>query len=1212
VKQTILLAGSRRECVVSGRSIRWLCLLFCLGARMLVADAPFLDPVIAPVTRTLIDAAIKEARTSGDVDVSPPRALLYKGLMLFQNEDYLATIPYLEEALRQDPTLMGAWEALGWAYWRTDQKEKAVRHFEAFRRLMPNQALPYSVLAQYAILIQDWKMADANFRKALEINPDQYDLRNWYAQNMMRLGRDLEAEQLLKQLIQEDPDRVDIMITLAQLLYFQQRYEDSAELWTRVLKQLPDNAKFMVELARIQMVLGNLEEADQLCVTALEREPDLYSALMLRADLADIGDMAGASVERLEAVIRATRDAPMRATLRERLAIRCHAFNDRQPGTFPPSYILDQLAQAVQEDPKNVYLALTYSEYCLVFKQYHEARKWARLVLEAFNRHSLRAKEVYFECALGEGLYDEADQILDDLYSAYDPSDPMRKYHQARVDLFRGRYVEAMARLDEMEAQAEKGAVLTLLYHGLTESDWLPRTSVRRLYEHLFALKQAGFTFVSPTDIPALIGAKNGVSPAEDAARDDADDADDAREAVPLPARLIDSLRYSFTGERKFKRVSPQKQMREKYRPPVKNVAVTFDDGLRSSFDLGTPVAEDLGVPFGMFVIAWRADYEPSVVSWEAMRKYAASGSWVIGSHLHDAHADVAVSSDTNYLARALPNRIWIPAKNRLESMNEWDRRMRQNFRLSRKIIDEKLGDAASALAMVAYPYGDIGQEGTCNLSTLRNPVQTLLAEAARNYQLGFALNRNGYTTAGDNSLLVRRYEPAWYDEGADVVRHAYQNHPLFMARALRIELAQVMGKPHVAEAMLKLLRRDGYPEDLIRKMDFANTAHFQNRSQRAEKALYGSAAFPSPVSAGSVQSSVQSSSEGVYTVAADGTRSTPADDGSWYKPSDVSVGAHVYNSQANNEYEVTREGVRGGFNLNPRTWLGAEYTHSTITQQPRPIRTLTDPHDLTLDYTWTNSKINPNVLTGAKASREDIRLRSSYRFDSGSTLAASIGLANYGLGQRGTRETDSSTLIGDLTYSWFPSEKVGMSAFYSHDILAVAYRLVTSDTLGLNAGWKVSDTWASHVRSQYSLYGDDNAMYQFAVDSFWDVAPELNLSFGLEYAMASTSDYNPYYWTPYWDERVSAIFRYAQAWPGYAFNIDMIFGHQREGARPQEYNEWGVFYGDATEWENAWGMASTYRQQLKKHWDLMLDVRTMFLRSYADHSFYLSLDYTF
>jgi len=1217
MKRISLLAGSRRECVVSGRVIRWLCLLFCLGARVLVADAPFLDPVTAPVTRALIDAAIEEARTSGDVDVSTPRALLYKGLMLFQDEDYLATIPYLEEALRQDPTLMGGWEALGWAYWRTDQKEKAVRHFEAFRRLMPNQALPYSMMAQYGILIQDWEMADANFRKALEINPDQYDMRNWYAQNMMRMGRDLEAEQLLKQLIQEDPYRVDIMITLSQLLYYQQRYEEAAELWTRVLKEIPDNANFMIELARIQMVLGNLEEADQLCVAALEREPDLYPALILRADLADIGDMAGASVERLEAVIRATRDAPMRARLRERLATRCHAFNKRQPGTFPPSYILDQLAQAVQEDPKNVYLVLTYSEYCLIFKQYREARKWARLVLEAFNRHNVRAKEVYFECALGEGLYDEAEQILQDLYSNFDPSDPMRNYHQARLDLFCGRYVEAMARLDEMEAKAEKGTVLTLLYHDLTESDWLARTSVRRLYEHLFALKQAGFTFVSPTDIPALISAENGVSPVEDAAWDEADD---AREAVPLPARLIDSIRYSFTGERKFKRMSPLKQMREKYRSPIKNVAVTFDDGLRSAFDLGTSVAEDLGVPFGMFVITLREDYEPSVVSWDAMRDYAASGAWVIGSHLYDAHRDVSVSSDTNHLARALPNRIWIPAKNRLESMNEWDKRMRQNFRLSRKIIDEKLGDAGSALAMVAYPYGDLGQEGMCNLSTLRNPVQTLLAEAARNYQLGFALNRSGYTTAGESILLVQRYEPAWYDEGSDVVRHAYENHPLFMARALRIELAQVMGKPHVAEAMLKLLRRDGYPEDLIRKMNFANKAHFQNSAQRVEKALFGSDAFPSPVSAGSVQSS----SEGVYTVTADGTRATPADDGSWYRPSDLSVGAHVYNSQANDEYEVSRVGVRGGFNLNPRTWLGAEYTHSKIKQQPKPIRTLDNPGDLDLDYTWENSAINSDILIGAQASREDIRLRFAHRFDSGSSLAASIGLAHYRLEQNEeweysvnywdweARETDSRKLVGDLTYSWFPSDKVGMSAYYSHDILAMAYQLVMTDTLGLNASWKVSDTWDAHLRSQYSLYGDDNAMYQVVLDSFWEVAPEFNFSFGLEYAMASTSDYNPYYWTPYWDERVSAIFRYAQAWPGYAFNIDMIFGRQREGARLQEYNEWSIYYGDATDWANAWGVASTYRQQFKKHWELMLDVRTMFLRSYADHSFYLGLDYTF
>jgi tetratricopeptide (TPR) repeat protein len=1208
--------GTDHETAAAGWIIRWACLLVCLAAPALRADAPFLDPVTAPLARAMIDLAIEEAKTSDDVDVSVPRALLYKGLMLFQEEEYTSAIPYLEEALRQDPALMGGWEALGWAYWRTDQKEKAVRHFEAFRRLMPNQALPYSMLAQYAILIQDWGMADANFTKALEINPDQYDLRNWHAQNLMRMGRDLEAEQLLKQLIQEDPDRVDILITLAHMLYYQQRYEEAAGLWTRVLKEIPDNANFMVELARIQMILGNLDEADAWCVAALEQAPDLYSALMLRADLADLVDMAGASVDKLDALIRATDDAVMRAKLRERLATRCHAFNERQPGLFPPSYILDQLAQAVREDPKNVFLVLTYAEYCLIFKQYREARKWARVVLETFNRHNVRAKEVYFECALGEGLYDEAEQILHDRYSNYDPTDPLRNYNQARLDLFRGRYVEAMAQLDVMEAKAGKGTVLTLLYHDLTESDWLAITSVRRLYEHLFALKQAGFTFVSPSGIFDILGPEGDVAQeTEEAWYED----EETGTAAPLPARIIDSLRYSFTGERKFKRESPQKRLREKYPRPVKKVAVTFDDGLRNAFELGTPVAEDLGVPFGMFVITHRPDYIPSVLAWDAIKEHAASGAWVIGSHLHDAHTDLPISTDTNHLVRPLPNRIWLPGKNRVESMNEWDKRMRQNFRLSRSILDDEMEDGTGPVPMVAYPYGDIGQEGVCNLSVLRNPVQSILSEAARNYKLGFALNRSGYTCAGENRMLVRRYEPAWFDEGADVVRHAYENHPLFKARVLRIELAQVMGKPHVAQEMLVILRRDGYPEELIRRLSFANRAHFQNQAQRVETPLVAASAFGTmPTTA------IQATPQGVYTVGTDGELSKPADDGSWYKPSDLSVGAHVYNSQANDEYEVSRVGVRGGFNLNPRTWLGAEYSRSTIKQHPKPIRALEIPGDYDLDYIWENSAIDTDVLIGARAERDDARLRFAHRFDSGASLAASIGLARFRMQQdeswdyspyywdQQDRRRDQTEVIGDLAYSWFPSDTVGMSAYYAHDVLSMAYQMLTTETVGMNTAWKVSDAWRARLRGQYSLYADDNAMYQFVADSFWEVNPEHGFWFGLEYAMATASDYNPYYWTPYWDERVSAIFRYAQAWPGYAFNIDMIFGRQREGARSQEYNEWSIFYGESTDWANAWGMASTYRQQFLKHWEVMIDIRTMFLRSYADHSFYLSLDYTF
>lgn len=1221
MKQTSYSADFKRgRQSTIGRLLVWTALLFIsLGASVLRAEAPFLDPVTEPLTRALIDEAIAEAKASGDVDVPIPTALLYKGLILFQEEAYKDSMPYLEEALRMDPTLTGAWETLGWAYWRTDQKEKTLRHFQAFLRLMPDRPLPHSMMAQYGILIQDWQMADKHFSKALELNPDQYDLRNWHAQNLLRLGKDAEAQQILEQLIKEDPGRVDIIIILAHLLSFERRYAESSQMWLRVLEELPENANALIALARNQMVLGNLEEADKLCVTALEIKPDSYEALVLRADIADIGDMNSVTLDRLEAVIRATKDPLLRARLRERLATRCHAMNKRTPGTFPPSVILDHLAQAVKEDPKNVFLLTTYAEYCLTFKQYREARKWARIILGTFNRNHLRAKNVYFECALGEGDFDEAEQILHDRYANYDPTDPMRNYHRARLEMMRGRYVEALAQLDEMEAKTSQEAVLTLLYNDLTESDFLAMTSVRRLYEHLFALKQAGFTFLSPVEIPDLLGPEQTENEmlgqgARSSGKNDIDPA-----SVPLPARAVDYLRYVFTAKRKFPPAA-RRQASEIYARPSKNVAITFDGGLRSAFELGTPVAEDLGVPFGMFITTWRTEYAPLIASWPLIQEYAARGAWIMGSHLHDASRDVPISAETNRLARPLPNRIWLPEKNRVEWMSEWDKRMRDNFRVSLHLLNENLADNASLVPMVAYPYGDIGQEGECNLSVLRSPVQSILAEATRNYDLGFVLDRSGYTCAGANPMLTRRYETAWYDEGSDVVRHAYETHPLFMARTLRIELAQVTGKPHLAEEMLKVLRRDGYPEELIRRINYANRAHFQNRMQRVELPMVvAEAAYGTPPT-----SALRVSPEGVYAVGPDGELIKPADDGSWYKPSDLSVGAHLYQSQANDEYKVSRVGLRAGLNLNSSTWLGADYAYSRIRQNRTPVRTVYDPEDYDAEYTWEDSEANLSVLPGARATRQDVRLRLSRRFESGSSLAGSLGVARYNLDPNSDwgdyvvdfdwdeRETKFTEIIGDLAYSWYPSDKVGMSAYYAHDLLSVAYELVKSDSVGFSSRWKISDPWFVDIRGQYSLYNDDNAMYQFGVDSFWQVYSEYDLWFGLQYAMATTSDYNPYYWTPYWDERANAVFRYSQAHPGYVFTIDFIFGRQREGKRMQEYNDWGTLYGESSDWGNAWGAAVTYQRKFKKHWQLGLDARTMFLRSYADHSFYLSLDHTF
>ena len=141
-----------------------------------VGHAPIpLSESDSTLDRAAMEEAIAEARAT-DVATSAPAALLYRGLMLSQEEKYAESIPFLEEALRQDPSLQAGWEALGWAYIRTEQKEKAWRLWEYFQQLMPDQWMPYNLLAQSAIMQQDWRAADTHFKKALKLKPDLFDL----------------------------------------------------------------------------------------------------------------------------------------------------------------------------------------------------------------------------------------------------------------------------------------------------------------------------------------------------------------------------------------------------------------------------------------------------------------------------------------------------------------------------------------------------------------------------------------------------------------------------------------------------------------------------------------------------------------------------------------------------------------------------------------------------------------------------------------------------------------------------------------------------------------------------------------------------------------------------------------------------------------------------------------------------------------------------
>ncbi len=61
---------------------------------------------------------------------------------------------------------------LGWAYLRKGEKEKALKAFNEYVALLPNQAYPLDILAEINLLVGNYDQAIINLERSLEIKPD--------------------------------------------------------------------------------------------------------------------------------------------------------------------------------------------------------------------------------------------------------------------------------------------------------------------------------------------------------------------------------------------------------------------------------------------------------------------------------------------------------------------------------------------------------------------------------------------------------------------------------------------------------------------------------------------------------------------------------------------------------------------------------------------------------------------------------------------------------------------------------------------------------------------------------------------------------------------------------------------------------------------------------------------------------------------------------
>ncbi len=190
---------------------------------------------------------------------------------------------------------------------------------------------------------------------------------------------------------------------------------------------------------------------------------------------------------------------------------------------------------------------------------------------------------------------------------------------------------------------------------------------------------------------------------------------------------------------------------------PRKSVMVTLEQSRRNSYLESRDILRANRWKAVMFV---RADtmrnQDPDVLRWPILRDMALSGLWDVGAESFDGFQRIPSGPDgetANYFASPR----WIEAENRLETVDEYQVRIRDDHL---RMVDAFRSGVGSPPMAFAFPYGDYGQYDPRAVATrVLN-----LAEVERHYGIGFTLGPFLLNTRHSDPRVLNRLQvdPRW------------------------------------------------------------------------------------------------------------------------------------------------------------------------------------------------------------------------------------------------------------------------------------------------------------------------------------------------------------------------------------------------------------------------------------------------------------------
>ncbi|WP_287085357.1 tetratricopeptide repeat protein [Mesorhizobium sp.] len=146
----------------------------------------------------------------------------------------------------------------------------------------------------------DWPGAEAEFRRAIALDPNQPGPHQWYSIYLLAAGRPREALQAIEAAQQRAPLSLAVNTDLGFHYYYTRRYDEAVKQLVLVLHMNPNFPPAHLWLGRTYQELGNFDDALTAFARVEERTRDWPVAIAARGLVAGV---SGRTSEAREVVV---------------------------------------------------------------------------------------------------------------------------------------------------------------------------------------------------------------------------------------------------------------------------------------------------------------------------------------------------------------------------------------------------------------------------------------------------------------------------------------------------------------------------------------------------------------------------------------------------------------------------------------------------------------------------------------------------------------------------------------------------------------------------------------------------------------------------------------------------------------------------------------------------------------------------------------------